>query len=76
MPHMYLRDISTALISEKKEEIQRVPTFILMISGLPYKFDPRVGVIVEDVKDFPNQTQIKEIICQNNYSISGKLTFK
>ncbi|RXG62281.1 hypothetical protein Avbf_15780 [Armadillidium vulgare] len=47
-----------------------------LISRLPYEFDPRVGVIVEDLKDFPNQTQIKEIICLNNYSDSDKLTFK
>ncbi|KAL7632058.1 UNVERIFIED_CONTAM: hypothetical protein RMT77_017621 [Armadillidium vulgare] len=46
------------------------------VSRLPYKFDPRVGVIVEDVKGFPNQTQIKEIICLNNYSASDRLTFK
>ncbi|RXG70835.1 hypothetical protein Avbf_03628 [Armadillidium vulgare] len=46
------------------------------VSRLQYKFDPRVGVIVEDLKGFPNQTQIKEIICLNNYSASDKLTFK
>ncbi|KAB7503045.1 hypothetical protein Anas_09397, partial [Armadillidium nasatum] len=46
------------------------------VSRLQYKFDPRVGVIVEDLKGFPNQTQIKEIICLNNYSSSNKLIFK
>ncbi|RXG54919.1 hypothetical protein Avbf_11651 [Armadillidium vulgare] len=46
------------------------------ISRLPYKFDPRVGVIVEDLKGFPNQTQIKEIICLTNYNASDKLIFK
>ncbi|KAB7495800.1 hypothetical protein Anas_11671, partial [Armadillidium nasatum] len=46
------------------------------VSQPQYKFDPRVGVIVEDLKGFPNQTQIKEIICTNNYSVSEKLTFK
>ncbi|KAB7503115.1 hypothetical protein Anas_13050, partial [Armadillidium nasatum] len=50
--------------------------FSIKVSGLPYKFDPRVGVIVEDLKGFPNQTQIKEIICLNNYSVYDKLTFK
>ncbi|KAL7631417.1 UNVERIFIED_CONTAM: hypothetical protein RMT77_018285 [Armadillidium vulgare] len=46
------------------------------ISRLPYKFDPREGVIVEDLKGFPNQTQIKEIICLTNYNASDKLIFK
>ncbi|KAL7634683.1 UNVERIFIED_CONTAM: hypothetical protein RMT77_015060 [Armadillidium vulgare] len=46
------------------------------VSRLQYKFDPRVGVIVEDLKDFPNQTQIKEMTCVKNYSSSQKLTFK
>ncbi|KAL7635540.1 UNVERIFIED_CONTAM: hypothetical protein RMT77_014609 [Armadillidium vulgare] len=46
------------------------------VSRLQYKFDPRLGVTVEDLKGFPNQTQIKEIICLNNYSVSDKLTFK
>ncbi|KAB7502401.1 hypothetical protein Anas_10720 [Armadillidium nasatum] len=46
------------------------------VSQLPYKFDPRVGIIVEDMKGFPNQTQIKEIICINNYNASNRLTFK
>ncbi|KAB7500559.1 hypothetical protein Anas_13004, partial [Armadillidium nasatum] len=46
------------------------------VSRLPYKFDPRVGVIVEDLKGFPNQTQIEEIICLNNYSAFDKLSFK
>ncbi|KAB7501483.1 hypothetical protein Anas_14201 [Armadillidium nasatum] len=46
------------------------------VSRLQYKFDPRVGVIVEDLKGFPNQTQIKEITCLTNYSSSNMLTFK
>ncbi|KAB7502396.1 hypothetical protein Anas_12973, partial [Armadillidium nasatum] len=48
----------------------------LLVSRLQYKFDPRVGVIVEDLKGFPNQTQIKEITCLTNYSAYDKLTFK
>ncbi|RXG67311.1 hypothetical protein Avbf_18680 [Armadillidium vulgare] len=47
-----------------------------IVSRLQYKFDPRVGVIVEDLKGFPNQTQIKEIICLTNFSVSEKLTFQ
>ncbi|KAB7501965.1 Vascular endothelial growth factor receptor 2 [Armadillidium nasatum] len=46
------------------------------VSRLPYKFYPREGVIVEDLKGFPNQTQIKEITCLTNYRDSDKLTFK
>ncbi|RXG55564.1 hypothetical protein Avbf_17397 [Armadillidium vulgare] len=47
------------------------------VSRLQYKFDPRVGVIVEDLKGFPNQTQIKEItLLTNNYSPYDILTFK
>ncbi|KAB7507855.1 hypothetical protein Anas_11268 [Armadillidium nasatum] len=46
------------------------------VSRLPYKFDPRVGVIVEDLKDFPNQTQIKEITCLTNYSGFDRVTYK
>ncbi|KAB7502160.1 hypothetical protein Anas_13170, partial [Armadillidium nasatum] len=45
------------------------------VSRLVYKFDPRVGVIIKDLKGFPYQTQIKEIICLNNYNALNKLTF-
>ncbi|RXG67371.1 hypothetical protein Avbf_08839 [Armadillidium vulgare] len=45
------------------------------VSRLQYKFDPRVGVIVEDLKGFPNQIQIKEITCVTNYSGYERLTF-
>ncbi|RXG71187.1 hypothetical protein Avbf_03024 [Armadillidium vulgare] len=46
------------------------------VSRLQYKFLPRVGVIVEDLKGFQSQTQIKEITCLSNYSDYDKLTFK
>ncbi|KAB7500416.1 hypothetical protein Anas_13647 [Armadillidium nasatum] len=46
------------------------------VSRLPYKFYPREGVIVEDLKGFPNQTQIKEITCLTNYRDYDKLTFE
>ncbi|KAB7502395.1 hypothetical protein Anas_12972 [Armadillidium nasatum] len=51
-------------------------SYFVKVSRLQYKFDPRVGVIVEDLKGFPNQTQIKEITCLTNYSAYDKLTFK
>ncbi|KAB7504930.1 Vascular endothelial growth factor receptor 2, partial [Armadillidium nasatum] len=53
-------------------------TFVcsIKVSRLPYKFYPREGVIVEDLKGFPNQTQIKEITCLTNYRDYDKLTFK
>ncbi|KAB7495505.1 Platelet-derived growth factor receptor beta, partial [Armadillidium nasatum] len=63
-PDIKVNNIKVNLLNQKQ------------ISPLPYKFDPRVGVIVEDLKSFPNQTQIKGIICFNNYSLSDKLTFK
>ncbi|RXG59299.1 hypothetical protein Avbf_12945 [Armadillidium vulgare] len=46
------------------------------VSQLQYKFDPRVGVILEDLIGFPDQTSIKEIKCKNNYSNEEQLIFK
>ncbi|RXG68600.1 Vascular endothelial growth factor receptor 1, partial [Armadillidium vulgare] len=48
----------------------------MKVSRLQYKFDPRVGVILEDLIGFLNQTSIKEIKCKNNYSNEEKLIFK
>ncbi|RXG72522.1 hypothetical protein Avbf_02832 [Armadillidium vulgare] len=48
----------------------------LLVSRLPYKFDPRVGIIIEDLKGFPNQTQIEEITCLNNFNRYNRLTFE
>ncbi|RXG68008.1 hypothetical protein Avbf_08658 [Armadillidium vulgare] len=47
----------------------------IKVSRLQYKFDPRVGVILEDLIGFPDQTSIKEIKCKNNYSNEEELIF-
>ncbi|KAB7504603.1 hypothetical protein Anas_14703, partial [Armadillidium nasatum] len=39
-----------------------------MVPRIQYKFDPRVGVILEDRISFPNQTRIRELKCKNNYT--------
>ncbi|KAL7632249.1 UNVERIFIED_CONTAM: hypothetical protein RMT77_017433 [Armadillidium vulgare] len=48
----------------------------MKVSRLLYKFDPRVGIILEDLIDFLNQTSIKEIKCKNNFSIDEELNFE
>ncbi|RXG54454.1 hypothetical protein Avbf_10924 [Armadillidium vulgare] len=48
----------------------------IKVSRRQYKFYPRVGVILEDLIGFPDQTSIKEIKCKNNYSNEEQLIFK
>ncbi|RXG53425.1 Vascular endothelial growth factor receptor 2 [Armadillidium vulgare] len=48
----------------------------IKVSRLQYKFDPRVGVILEDLIGYLNQTSIKEMKCKNNYSNEEELIFK
>ncbi|RXG56568.1 hypothetical protein Avbf_09610, partial [Armadillidium vulgare] len=52
------------------------PFWSIKVSRIQYKFDPRVGVILEDLIGFQDQTSIKEMKCKNNYSNEEELIFK
>ncbi|RXG67295.1 hypothetical protein Avbf_15203 [Armadillidium vulgare] len=48
----------------------------IKVSRRQYKFYPRVGVILEDLIGFPDQTSIKNIECRNNNSNKEQLIFR